>query len=357
VRSLRLTFAAVLLLSMLACSLGGGEEEATPTRTTVPTRTPRPEQPTRMPTEEQDAPPGDGLDFRLEPNFGEVELESGFLPDPFTVAVVSGGPVYVIDYDLGDECWGYATSSPDFRLYLTDSSPGLRFFFVADVLNDDATLIVNTPDNEWVCNDDYGSGVDPLVQLVPAGAGQYDIWVASFSEDEFVDGTLYITEMDITPDDYSDGASLPPAGGNGLDYSLEPNYGEVELASGFVPDPYSLEMIAGGPVDVYAYDLGDDCWGYATSSPDFRLYLTDASSGMRIFFVADGSDEDTTLIINTPTGAWVCNDDYDSGYDPMVELAPAAAGQYDIWVGSFSEDEYVGGTLYITEVALSPGDF
>ena len=108
-------------------------------------------------------------------------------------------------------------------------------------------------------------------------------------------------------------------------------------------------------MDIWDLNLGSGCTGYATSSPDVRLNLGGTSSQLRIFFVPDGSD-DTTLVINGPYGGWYCNDDY-SGLDPMVEFTNASSGQYDIWVGSYSSGEYVGGTLYVTELSYDPSDY
>jgi len=80
--------------------------------------------------------------------------------------------------------------------------------------------------------------------------------------------------------------------------------------------------------------------------------LADGSDRLRFFFVAT-EEEDATLIVNAPDGNWHCNDDF-SGWDPMVELKGAKDGQYDIWVGSYSADVYIVGTLYITEMDYDP---
>jgi hypothetical protein len=40
----------------------------------------------------------------------------------------------------------------------------------------------------------------------------------------------------------------------------------------------------------------------------------------------------------------------------MVELQNAESGQYDIWVGSYAADEFIVGTLYITEMDYDPGN-
>jgi hypothetical protein len=49
----------------------------------------------------------------------------------------------------------------------------------------------------------------------------------------------------------------------------------------------------------------------------------------------------------------MCNDDY-GGLNPMVEINNPQPGQYDIWVGSYTSGQYVGGTLKITELSLTP---
>ncbi|MEE8390175.1 MAG: hypothetical protein V3S14_05180, partial [Anaerolineae bacterium] len=291
---------------------------------------------------------GDDLDISLEPNFGLVKLESGFLPDPHTIDMISGGEVAVEELSLGSDCGGYVTNAPDLRLNLVDDSDRLRIFFVAEE-GEDATLIVNDPYGNWYCNDDF-SDLDPLVELANAESGPYDIWVGSYSADEYIVGTLYITEMDYDPGNISGGT--PSDSGGSLDISLEPGFGSVELSSGFLPDPHEVALISGGGVDVAALGLGSDCGGYAADAPDYRISLVDDSDALRIFFVSD-EEEDATLIVNDPTGDWYCNDDF-SGWDPMVELTNATSGQYDIWVGSYSADVYVVGTLYITEMDYDP---
>ncbi len=333
--------AVMLVLATLAC--GGGGTTPSPTQPPPPPPTQPPPPPTQPPQ-----PPA-ALDWSLDPNFGDVELEPGFLPDPYTVDIVSGGGVDVGAAGIGTDCVGYATQAPDFDLYLQDDSDELRIFFVA-ATGEDTALIINTPDGEWLCNDDY-DGTDPMVVIQNAAAGLYDIWVASYSSDVLAEGTLYITEMDLSPADYAGGGGESA----GLDWSLDPNFGDVELEPGFLPDPYTVDIVSGGGVDVGAAGIGTDCVGYATQAPDFDLYLQDDSDELRIFFVA-ATGEDTALIINTPDGEWLCNDDYD-GTDPMVVIQNAAAGLYDIWVASYSSDVLAEGTLYITEMDLSPADY
>lgn len=291
---------------------------------------------------------GGQLDFSEPPTFGSANLSSGFLPDPYTVSMISGGEVDV--GPLGGGCVGYAAVAPDFRLHWSGTGSQLRVMFIADD-GGDTTLLVNQPDTSWRCNDDAAAGtLDPMVTIDGPMEGQYDIWVGSFDAGSYIAGTLYITELSIDP------LSLAAAGGGhgGLDFSLDPHFGSVSLAAGFTPDPHTVEVLAGGGVDVAALELGRQCRGHAASAPDLRLHWSGQSAELRIFFEA-GDGGDATLIVNRPDGSWACNDDARAGtLDPMVVMPEPSAGQYDIWVGSFGPEGMIPGTLSITELPLSP---
>jgi serine protease Do len=303
------------------------------------------------------------LEYWRDPNYGTADLSAGFWPDPFTVGVVSGGTVDVNALGLGGGCRGYATSAPDFRLNLSGNSSRIRIFFVADTPGDDATLIINDANANWRCNDDSSGTLNPMVEIMNPPNGQYDIWIGSYRSGEYIGGTLYITELTQDPSDYTGGGpQLPTATptqqspGPGLNYGLEPNFGTITLDTGFWPDPQEISVISGGTVDVYSF-LGGSCRGYATSAPDVRLRLNSASSRLRIFFVASSPGDDATMIINDAYANWLCNDDSAGTLNPMIEIQNASAGQYDIWIGSYTSGEYIAGTLYFTEFDLDPGDY
>ena len=133
-----------------------------------------------------------------------------------------------------------------------------------------------------------------------------------------------------------------------LDMSLPSNFGSTDLAAGFSPDPFTDELISGGPIDV-SY-LGDGCRGYATEASDYDVtYSAGGQDLLRFYFVAD-EVEDTTLIINAPDGSWHCNDDAPDTIDPMIDFGSPQSGRYDIWIGSFQADVQASGTLYVTEL-------
>jgi hypothetical protein len=146
-------------------------------------------------------------------------------------------------------------------------------------------------------------------------------------------------------------ASLAAAAFAGLaaaqDYSADPLFGEVSLDPGFMPDPYTVDLIAGGGIDASAIDassFSDECVGMIANAPDYRLYYGAGGSQM---YVGVESDADTTLVVNAPDGTWYCNDDF-HGLDPVVGGGNPLAGQYDIWVGTFGTTP-AEATLYITE--------
>jgi hypothetical protein len=139
----------------------------------------------------------------------------------------------------------------------------------------------------------------------------------------------------------------------GLDRNLPPNYGEVGLASGFLPDPASAPITAGGSVP--AGDSMPECRGYVTSAPDLNLYWNGSGSRLRLFFVPDGATDDTTLVVSTPNGDWLCNDDT-YGLNPGIDIDGAPSGVYAIWVGSYMPEQFIPGTLYFTERDIGPED-
>ncbi|MCZ7544180.1 MAG: SH3 domain-containing protein [Anaerolineae bacterium] len=132
-----------------------------------------------------------------------------------------------------------------------------------------------------------------------------------------------------------------------LNFSLPPVFGSTSLTSGFVPDPYTVGMTAGGPANV-SY-LGGGCSGFATSAPSFSVnYTAGAFPMLRFYFIGNA---DSTMIINTPGGSYVCVDDSFGTLNPTIDFNSPASGRYDVWIGSFAAGASVSGTLYITESA------
>jgi hypothetical protein len=198
---------------------------------------------------------------------------------------------------------------------------------------------------DWLGNTEVISVNGTRVFDVPAGA--YDMRALDCDQEEL--DVRWAVRLD-RPYTWTVGDGT---GGGELDYTLEPDEGSIELAAGFDPQPHRVDFIAGGPVDVGALGLGDNCYGFAGSNPDFRLHWTGPSSRLRVFFISDGG-ADTALVVNDPTANWRCADDSPGSPHPLLEINDPESGQYDIWVTTLEEGAILSGTLYITNEDWGP---
>jgi serine/threonine protein kinase len=148
----------------------------------------------------------------------------------------------------------------------------------------------------------------------------------------------------------------PPPSDAEFDISLNPTFGTETASSGFTPDPMTVSVTSGGPIDASYLDAG--CRGYGAQAPDFRLRWESEGGLLRFFFLPDTDGEDTGLVVNAPDGSWHCNDDSFDTLNPTVEFSSAATGQYDIWITTYGRPgEFLPGTLNITELeSVTPED-
>lgn len=129
-------------------------------------------------------------DWSLQPTFGTVNLNSGFTPDPYTVAITAGGTIEASN--LSSSCRGMIANAPDFRL---NFSAGSLPLYISAYSNADTTLVVNGPDGSWYCNDDT-NGLDPSLAWGNPQSGQYDIWIGTYgSNSDLANSTLHISEL------------------------------------------------------------------------------------------------------------------------------------------------------------------
>lgn len=121
----------------------------------------------------------------------------------------------------------------------------------------------------------------------------------------------------------------------------------LDLMAGFPQDPTFVSVSGGGEVD--ARLLGGDCTGYINRQPVVTVDWSGAADLARVFIVSDG---DPTLVVLTPKGELLCNDNAHAQLlDPFVELEKPAAGEYRIWVGSAARNQLVPGILVLTTKA------
>ena len=129
----------------------------------------------------------------------------------------------------------------------------------------------------------------------------------------------------------------------------DPNSGSIKLEASFPDDPRAIDVTSGGIIN--AAKAVEGCTGFISDDPDVRLtFSADDSPNARPLFISVRSDEDTTLVINAPDGRYYCNDDGMNGVNPSIIFGPAQSGDYEIWVGSFTEGEYHEAKLDISEL-------
>jgi hypothetical protein len=128
-------------------------------------------------------------------NFGYVTMGPGFMPDPVNVNVVSGGVFNARSLGLPSGCVGWITRTPDYIVRFTGYTQRLRFFVQSQA---DTTLVINGANGGWYCNDD-AVGRNPVVDIVGAQPGQYDVWVGSYRQGERAIAVLSMTELNYGP--------------------------------------------------------------------------------------------------------------------------------------------------------------
>lgn len=262
------------------------------------------------------------------PLYGDVVLQSGFSPDPNQVSVTAGGgdpnPIE------GSGCVGYiASGQPDVNVtYAAGSTWDLGMYVESD---SDTALLIQDPRGDWYCNDDF-DGLDPRIDFAMPARGTYHVWVATFGE-QTTRATLNITEVLRS-------SSAP-------NFRATPLYSRVTLSHGFSPDPFAIDLDAGGP-DENPVE-GPGCVGYISAAqPDVVVDYT-AGDIFNLYFYVESGGVDTTLMIHTPDGRWLCNDDFE-GLEPRVDVPNPTSGAYAIWVGTFG-DAVRDATLMVTELA------
>ncbi|MGA1774263.1 MAG: hypothetical protein ACO4BW_01360 [Nitriliruptoraceae bacterium] len=193
------------------------------------------------------------------------------------------------------------------------------------------------------------SGDDEASRLAACEAGDVEVCaelyleapVGSELEQRAFDGML----GGIAPGGGSDGG-----GDAAADVAIDPDgeafFGDVALESGFVPDPYILELTAGGAGDAASLAVG--CAGAVGSRPDLRLEFDAGVLPLNVYAYA--ADEDLTLVVRDPAGRYLCDDDTE-GLWPAVLIDRPASGAYEIWVGVFGgAGVYADATLAISEL-------
>lgn len=283
---------------------------------------------------------------------GTLTLATGFRPDPTTASGVAGGSVDAATKHPG--CRGYIRAQPNHVLRAGSAFGSLRILVNGG--DADTTLLVQKPDGSFACDDD-SEGYDPIVRLETT-AGLHRIWVGSYRPEAHSPYVIAFSESGSTTTSSIGGPSPgfakgPKAGA--LDASgRRSNFGTVTLRPGFQPGlhvtPGTSGTAEGSSIDIAEVD--SRCRGHVTAIPD---HLFVASEDFESLTIAARSDGDTTLLVRTPDGSILCDDDGGGGRNPRVR-ARFGRGTYAIWVGSFSSSSNFGYRLGFSESPEFTGD-
>lgn len=277
--------------------------------------------------------------WKASPSFGEVSLSAGFSPDPHVRRLTAGGSIAA--QNRFSDCRGYIADAPDYRLHYSAGSLPLYINVDSD---SDTTLVVNGPDGRWYCDDDGADeALNPLLYWSNPASGQYDIWVGTYSSGSGRPATLFISELGEQTEGGGYGGG---SGGYGVDISAAAQFGNVTLNGGFLPDPWTRGVTAGGPLGASSAISGD-CRGYITSNPTVELNYTGSGN----LYIYTSGNVDTVIAVNRPDGSWVCDDDGANGTNAGVSFGGNSSGIYDIYVGTYSSG-YAQTTLNVSEIEM-----
>lgn len=143
-----------------------------------------------------------------------------------------------------------------------------------------------------------------------------------------------------------------------IDAAAPPTFATLELGGtdSYWLDP-TLVSVVGGVLQgdsINASSLGANCTGTIPVTPDVVVNWTEDTTidRLRIFFFSGG---DSTMVIVTPDGSVLCNDDVNPlVLNPMIDIASPATGRYAIFMGSFEGDAIEPGFLVLTSTDLNP---
>ena len=282
------------------------------------------------------APPALGQSMRTDaqPAGGVLSPGDGTLDASVEVRATTEVPV--------DNCYGYVDpSAPDL---VVDWDGG---DFEVSVQGDfDPTLAVYTASGQWVCDDDTDRLL-PVIALNDAPAGRYAVWVGSFNPG--AGETARVTAGARPPQPTLNAAAVALAG-------------TIQAAQGFeAQGAIEVAVRAGGTDSAQRIDLEgrlaleDNCTGFYDARQPTATVAYDGTGELGL--TATAADADLVMMVLTPDGTVRCNDDFEST-DPALGFAPAAAGDYAVWVGTYrAEDDTVPATLVVSETAPAYDDF
>lgn len=125
------------------------------------------------------------------------------------------------------------------------------------------------------------------------------------------------------------------------DGDLPPTYGTISHSPA---QSQFVSVSAGGTIA--ASVVISSCNGYVAGAPDVSINNSTIAGIIPLDITASASG-DTTLLVRTPDGRWLCDDDSGGGLNPAIRINNPVNGQYDVWVGTYAAGSYISATLRV----------
>jgi hypothetical protein len=130
--------------------------------------------------------------WQASPSFGQINLNAGFLPDPYRRRVTAGGGNNLANCSSVPGT-GWIAVRPDFDLYYSAGAYNLTIAIESSV---DTILLVNAPNGQWYYNDDSAAyGLGAAITISNPQSGLYDIWIGTYNPGSGIPANLVITEQ------------------------------------------------------------------------------------------------------------------------------------------------------------------
>lgn len=153
-------------------------------------------------------------------------------------------------------------------------------------------------------------------------------------------------------DQPANNGQLQPTSNNSvvLNFNNAPLFGARDLTPPFNPDPYVVQVQAGGNEPITGTGISDptggSCAGFVNArQPDLSITYR----GRTPMKMSIDSAADTTLIVNQPDGTWRCSDDTaNNNPNPSLYFREPQTGRYDVWIGTYNSGELPAAKFLMT---------
>ena len=181
--------------------------------------------------------------------------------------------------------------------------------------NEDTSLVINLPNGSWLCDDDAGDGLNPMLKITSPASGIYDIYVGTIASN-FSPGTvLYISEQTASYDTSSSNDT------NNDDFGDFGDIAEGRLETGdFVNSEGKFE----------------DTWTFDGFADEF------------VYIELHSNDFDSYLIMESPSGQIYYNDDFEGDQrSSVLDIQIPETGEYRVTVTSYGAGETGSYEMYL----------